>query len=80
MQHVWRIRQGEEEEKMKDYSNSRMEMVINEYIHSARNREILKARYIDGMTYEMLAEKFDLSVTQTKRIIYKHENILFKYL
>ena len=42
-----------------------------------RLRKILKRRLIDGITYERLAEEFDLSVAQIKRIVYKGENIIF---
>ena len=52
-------------------SNSQLNAAIDEYCHSKRDRELLKARYIDGLTYETLAELFDLSVVQTKRIVYK---------
>lgn len=54
---------------MIEYSNSGMILLIDEYIHSERDRKILKRRLIDGLTYESLAEEFDLSVTQIKRIV-----------
>lgn len=63
---------------MIEYTNSGMILLINEYIHSERDRKILKRRLIDGLTYESLAEEFDLSVTQIKRIVYKGEDIIFK--
>lgn len=65
---------------MKEYTNSRMIEVIDEYIHSERDRNLLKRRYIDGVTYERLAEEFDISVAQVKRIIYRHENVIFRNL
>jgi len=63
---------------MIEYTNSGMILLIDEYIHSERDRKILKRRLIDGITYEGLAEEFDLSVTQVKRIVYKGEDIIFK--
>lgn len=78
MPELWRRWQSEEEEKMIEYSNSGMILLIDEYIHSERDRNILKRRLIDGITYEGLAEEFDLSVTQIKRIVYKGEDIIFK--
>lgn len=63
---------------MIEYSNSGMILLIDEYIHSERDRKILKRRLIDGLTYESLAEEFDLSVTQIKRIVYRGEDIIFK--
>lgn len=52
-------------------TNSQIATIIDEYIHSERDRALLKRRFIDGICYEPLAEEFDLSVVQTKRIVYK---------
>jgi DNA-directed RNA polymerase specialized sigma24 family protein len=65
------------QKEVMEYKNSDIEKVIDEYIHSERDRAILKRRYIDGICYEPLAEEFDLSTRQIKNIIYKHENLLF---
>lgn len=46
---------------MKEYTNSQIEHLIDEYIHSDRDRRILKRRFIDGICYEPLAEEFDMS-------------------
>lgn len=62
---------------MREYTNSKISKAIDELIHSERDRALLKRRYIDGRTYEALAEEFMLSVSQVKRIIYKHEKNLF---
>lgn len=63
---------------MIEYKNSDIANLINEYVHSERDRAILKRRYIDGICFEKLAEEFDLSVRHTKNIVYKHEHILMK--
>lgn len=60
-----------------DYSNSQISGLIDEWIHSERDRRILKRRLIDGITYDKLAEEFDLSVRQIKKIVYKSEELLF---
>ena len=65
---------------VKDYSNSRIMYLINEYIHSERNRAILKRRLIDGICFEPLAEEFDMSVSQVKRIVYKGEKTILRLL
>lgn len=65
---------------MVDYSNSHIAEMIDEWIHSARDRDILKRRLIDGRTFEQLAEEFDMSDRQIKRIIYKAEEKLFKHI
>lgn len=62
---------------MKTYSNSQIERLINEYVHNARNRDILKRRLIDGVCFEPLAEEFDLSVRQVKNIVYKEADKIF---
>ena len=63
-----------------DYTNSQIKCLIDEYIHSERDRAILYRRLVDGITYERLAEEFDISTMQAKRIIYKSEEILFHKL
>lgn len=63
-----------------EYTNSQISHLIDEYIHSERDRNILKRRLIDGLTYERLAEEFDLSVRQTKKIVYKSEELLFQHI
>jgi hypothetical protein len=63
-----------------DYSNDEISKVIDDYIHSERDRAVLKRRYIDGIRLESLAEEFDLSSRHIKNIIYKNENVIFKHL
>jgi DNA-directed RNA polymerase specialized sigma24 family protein len=65
---------------MKDYTNSEISGIIDEVIHSERDRKLLKRRLIDGICYEPLAEEFDLSVRQVKNIIYKTQEKVFKTL
>ena len=63
-----------------DYTNSRIREIIAEHIHSERDRRILERRLIDGITFERLAEEFDMSVRQTKSIVYKAQEQLFRHL
>ena len=70
--------QGKKE--VKEYRNSQISAVIDEYIHSKRNRELLKRRYVDGITYERIAEEFDLSVRQVKTIVYRSEQIIIAHV
>lgn len=39
--------------------------------HAERNRQVMKRRYIDGITYEKLGEEFDLTDWQVKNIVYE---------
>lgn len=68
------------QEKVMEYTNSEITNLIDEHIHSERDRAILKQRLVDGIRYEKLAENFDMSVRQIKNIVYKSEDKLFKYL
>ena len=63
-----------------EYSNSRIREIIAEYVHSERDRAILCRRLIDGVTFEKLAEEFDLSVSQVKRIVLKLSQQVFKHV
>lgn len=65
---------------MKEYTNSQIEQLIDEHIHSQRDRAILKRRLIDGICFEPLAEEFDMSVRQMKTIVYKAQEQLFRHL
>ena len=61
-------------------TNSQIDHLINEYIHSERDRKVLHLRLVDGLTYEKLAENMDMSVRQTKNIVYRAEAKLFKHI
>ena len=66
-----------------DLSRSQIEHLIDEWIigrNAARDRMILKRRLIDGITYDRLAEEFDLSVRQVKNIVYRHECRLYSHI
>ena len=57
--------------------NSEIERRINERIHHERDRRILKRRLIDGICFEPLAEEFELSVIQAKRIVYRYQDVIY---
>lgn len=65
---------------MQEYTNSRILELIDEHIHSERDRKILKRRLVDGITFEPLAEEFGMSVRQIKKIVYKAQEKLFVHL
>lgn len=60
----------------KQYLNSEMDKAIDEYIHYDRDRQILKDRFIHGMTFSELSVKYNLSERQIKRISKKADKIL----
>lgn len=65
---------------MKEYTNSQIEFLIDEYIHSDRDRALLKRRLIDGVVFDTLAEEFGMSDRHVKRLVYKLQDKVFKYL
>ena len=70
--------------KVKDYiyTNSEMEEIIDENIHSARDRLVLKLCFIDGVTHEKISEHDDvnLSPRQVSNIISKGSIIIAEKL
>lgn len=72
---------SKEKEMIKEeLSRSQIEELINEWILSERDRAIVKRRMIDGLCYEPLAEEFDLSVRQVKKIVYKAQEKIFRHV
>lgn len=65
---------------MREYSNLEVAVAIDTWIHSERDRKLLKRRLIDGICYEPLAEEFEMSVRQVKNIIYKGQDKIFRHL
>lgn len=68
---------------MRDYSSTELNTAIDEWIVGAnaqRNRAVLKSRLIDGLTFDALAELYDMSPRQIKRIVYKTQEVLFRHL
>ena len=63
-----------------EYTNSHMDSLINEHIHSDRNRRILHRRMVDGICFEVLAEEFGMSVRQIKQIVYKGREIISRHV
>lgn len=65
---------------MREYTNSEIKNIIEEWIHSQKDREILHLRLIDGLTIEELAERFDRSPRQMQRIINRLQTIVFLHI
>lgn len=69
---------------IENITKEQLELAIDSCIilqnHAERNRKILKRRLIDGITYEQLAEEFDLSVQMIQKIIYKNETKIFGFM
>jgi len=63
-----------------EYTNSQAREIIAEFLHSERDRRLMERRLIDGVVIEKLAEEFELSVSQVKRIIMRDSDIIFRNL
>lgn len=63
---------------LEELSITQIEYLIDEWIKSERDRELVKSRFLDGLTYERLSERYGLSVTQTKTIVRRSRDILLK--
>lgn len=63
-----------------EYTNSQIREIIAEFIHSERDRKIMERRLIDGITFERLAEEFDLSVRRMKTIVYTCQVEIFRHI
>lgn len=62
-----------------DTLNSNIEYCINEYVRLYRDRDILRDKWFYGLTLEQIAEKYKISLTYTKDIVYGiGDNILFR--
>lgn len=66
-----------------DLSRSDIEQLMHEWMigpNAERDRKILARRLFDGVTFEKLAEEFDLSVRCTKTIVYKGQQRIFRHI
>lgn len=63
-----------------EISRTQMENMIDTWCLNERNRKILKRRICDGILFEPLAEEFDMSVRQIKRIVYKEGDKIFRHI
>ena len=66
-----------------ELSRSDIEYLIDSWVtgrNAERNRRLLYRRLIDGITYDSLAEEFDLSVRQVKNITYKYVSRISKHI
>ena len=52
-------------------TNSEIAELIGEHIHSERDRQILKLKLIDGLTYEKIAEIYEMSPRYIRSLVKK---------
>lgn len=61
-----------------ELKNSEIQHLIDERIHSQRDREIMKYKLIDNRTAEWIADKFDMNFRTVQRIIARNKKMLSK--
>lgn len=69
--------------QIRDVSRTEIEFAIDEWIigkNAERDRMLLRRRLIDGVVFEKLAEEFDLSVRQTKSIVYRCQEKIYRHI
>lgn len=52
-------------------TNTELAERISEYIHSERDRQILRMKLIDGLTYEKIAETVEMSPRYIRSLVRK---------
>ena len=55
-------------------TNSELAELISEHIHSERDRQIMKLKLLDGLTYEKIAEIFEMSPRYVRSLVRKLMN------
>lgn len=61
-------------------SRTEIELLIREYCFCSKQRAILASRWIDGLTFDEIALKHDISVRQAKNIIRKYREIVLTHI
>ena len=67
-------------DEIDDYSTDHINYLIEQYIHSERNRAIVRRNLIDDIIFEDLETEFGLSVRALKDIVYKGMAKIFKHI
>ena len=76
------MRRDREGEEMTDLSRTQIEILIFEWItgkNAQRDRAILARRLFDGITYERIAEEFDMSPRQIRTIVHNGEKRIYSH-
>lgn len=66
-----------------EFCRSRIEVAIFEWINgknAERNRQMIRRRLFDGLTFEQIAEEFDLSPKQARTIVHQCENKIYNHI
>lgn len=62
------------------YKNSDMNNAINEYVHEAKYRELLRLRFCEGHTYEEISSMCNFSPQHIKCICRTYKDVLMSHI
>lgn len=62
-----------------DYSNHRVREVIDEYIHSRRDRALILDNMVDGLSYDELAGKYQIAYESVRDVMRKGKEALDRH-
>lgn len=63
-----------------DLSRTEWERLIDEWIFNETHRRMIKRKLLDGVSYEKMAEEFDITCNTAKRIIKRYKQELINHL
>ena len=64
----------------REYTNSQIKELIQEYIHNEDDRKMLFLRLVQGKTFEQIGEIVSKDVKTVRKRIHNGEEILFAHL
>lgn len=70
-------------DRLKGYSKSQVSKCIDEWVigqNALRNREILKKKLLDGISYTMLSAEYDLCPKRIKTIVKNGVDVILPHL
>lgn len=65
-------------QEFNDVPTSKLKELIDEYVHNETYRQILVDHFLNGFTFESVAEKYGYSDAQIKNIVYKYGDKVLK--
>lgn len=57
-------------------SNSELNKLFTEWVKNEKARKLLRRHFIDGITFERLAEEMGMSTQWVKQIVYRYADIV----
>ena len=63
-----------------EHGRQEYECVINEWVRNQRDRIALKRKYLDGLSYEAIAEELDISRRTVQNIVSRWKHVVESHL